>query len=274
LLGNNSSRDAYSCSGSIINRSSSVAGSGKLASFAYLQQDIHMADLAAQLRARISAANVDHYESGVNELIASRRLSAPPYSGGKVVVVAMHCCGALSVRAIELFAQLDAAALLLMPCCLPPKAPRASTTWNPHRSEPAGTAQPAATATALVTTAALPEAGAGTTEVAEAMADSATTNAGRSSRGSRCGKVAMADVFSTKDQAEQYARWARHLCDACAAPTGADADTATVTIKRAATKSSSGVAAGLRTISAVLSARNVLVTGVRLGGALGGAAHY
>mmetsp|Transcript_42276 Transcript_42276/g.57701 ORF Transcript_42276/g.57701 Transcript_42276/m.57701 type:complete len:112 (-) Transcript_42276:115-450(-) len=33
----------------------------------------------------------------------------------------MHCCGGLSVRAVEVFEGLSADAVLLMPCCLPPK---------------------------------------------------------------------------------------------------------------------------------------------------------
>ena len=94
----------------------------------------------------------------------------------KVIVLAMHCCGALSQRALSLFKELDAAAILVMPCCLPPKnlgyskklktfdPQQASTSWNPTHIK--------------------------------RDADEVS---------------AMNEIFSTNDQDEQYRRWARYL---------------------------------------------------------------
>ena len=129
-----------------------------LSSFSYMQRDIHDADLATQLRSHISKGNTTSY------------------SGKKVIVLAMHCCGALSQRALSLFKELDAAAILVMPCCLPPKnlgyskklktfdPKQASTSWNPTHIK---------------------------RDDDEVMA--------------------MKEIFSTNDQDEQYRRWGRYL---------------------------------------------------------------
>jgi len=42
--------------------------------------------------------------------------------GRRIVVLGMHCCGELSIRAIEIFTQMKAEVIFLMPCCLPSKA--------------------------------------------------------------------------------------------------------------------------------------------------------
>ena len=129
-----------------------------LSSFSYMQRDIHDTDLAPQLQSHISKG------------------STTLYSGKKVIVLAMHCCGALSQRALSLFKELDAAAILVMPCCLPPKnlgyskklktfdPQQASTSWNPTHIK--------------------------------RDADEVS---------------AMNEIFSTNDQDEQYRRWARYL---------------------------------------------------------------
>ena len=129
-----------------------------LSSFSYMQRDIHDADLAPQLQSHISKGNTTSY------------------SGNKVIVLAMHCCGALSQRALSLFKELDAAAILVMPCCLPPKnlgyskklktfdPKQAATSWNP-------------------------------------------THIKRDDEEVK----AMEEIFATNDQDEQYRRWARYL---------------------------------------------------------------
>jgi len=129
-----------------------------LSSFSYMQRDIHDTDLAPQLRSHISKGNTTSY------------------SGKKVIVLAMHCCGALSQRALSLFKELDAAAILVMPCCLPPKnlgyskklktfePQQASTSWNP-------------------------------------------THIKRDDEQVK----KIKEIFSTNDQDEQYRRWARYL---------------------------------------------------------------
>jgi len=129
---------------------------GMLSSFSYMQRDIHDGDLAPQLQSHISKGS--------------------SYSGKKVIVLAMHCCGALSQRALSLFKELDAAAILVMPCCLPPKnlgyskklktfdPQQASTSWN-------------------------------------------STHIKRDDE--QVKKIKK--IFSTNDQDEQYRRWARYL---------------------------------------------------------------
>ena len=230
-----------------------------LASFAYMQEDIHSVNLAARLRARITSLDGNrHYQERLSsqEGISSRS-SATPYCGSKVVVMAMHCCGALSVRAIELFAQLDAAALLLMPCCLPPKAPRASTSWNPVRPDQAHTPS----SESDVETVEKESTDASTNQIRSDLAKSQYENI--------CGPTALLEVFATKDQGEQYIRWAQHLCKTCADPTG----TATRTSVGASVESlNCNVVAQLQTMTTVLSDRNALVTGLRQAGSLSGAA--
>ena len=140
-----------------------------LSSFSYMQRDIHDSDLAPQLQSHISKG------------------STTSYSGKKVIVLAMHCCGALSQRALSLFKELDAAAILVMPCCLPPKhlgyskklktfdPQQAATSWNP-------------------------------------------THIKRDDDEVK----ALKEIFSTNDQDEQYRRWARYLHQ-CAILDGNDA---------------------------------------------------
>jgi len=190
------------------------AGDNSLSSFSYMQRDIHDVDLAEYLRSHIG--------------------STGGYSGDRVVVLAMHCCGALSRRALGLFRELDAAAVLLMPCCLPPKAPCGATSWNPNG----------------------PTDGAGAGDA-----------------------VAMADIFATSDQDEQYRRWASYLRQCAVDVDGIGRkDVDPVSAQSAATNAGEGaknstrhVVAELREVDAVLSARNTLITAVRIGSALDGA---
>ena len=151
------------------------ADNGILSSFSYMQRDIHDSDLAPQLRSHISNG------------------STTSYSGKKVIVLAMHCCGALSQRALSLFKELDAAAILVMPCCLPPKnlgyskklkafdPQQAATSWNPtHIKRDDGEVK------------------------------------------------AMEEIFSTNDQDEQYRRWARYLHRCAMLDCGAADNTSTL----------------------------------------------
>jgi hypothetical protein len=71
----------------------------------YVQVDI----LAAE-----DAAGVDPF---LDAMAAAHRGSRRP----RLAVLGVHCCGALSARAVEVFTTLDADALFLLPCCLPRK---------------------------------------------------------------------------------------------------------------------------------------------------------
>jgi len=228
-----------------------------LASFGYMQEDIHNTNLAARLCARIVSTNINrnHRKHTCSQEDISSRSSTTPYCGSKVVVMAMHCCGALSVRAIELFAQLDATALLLMPCCLPPKGPRASTTWNPVQPNQA---PPTATEKDI--------------KMDEEDATEATASqyeyTAKSQYENICGPAAMQDVFATKDQGEQYTRWAQHLCKTCTGPTGTSGTATAVPSIGVSAADNCSIVAQVQTMTAVLSDRNALITGLRRGGYL------
>lgn len=191
-------------------------------SFSYLQRDVHDKDLAVQLRSHISNGNAT-------------------YTGEKVIVLAMHCCGALSQRAVKLFEELDAASVLIMPCCLPPKVlgwskksktfdpSLASTSWNPCNAS----------------------------NSEENMRDDAEVKA-------------MAEIFATTDQDEQYQRWGAYLCqytlDIAAGDNGNSVTTCKITSGEGV--QNANVAAKLKEVDAVLSSRNTLITATRNGSAL------
>ena len=91
--------------------------------------------------------------------------------------------------------------------------------------------------------------------------------------------VAMADIFATSDQDEQYRRWASYLRQCAVDVDGigrkyvdsVSAQSAATNAGEGAKKSTRHVVAKLRVVDAVLSARNTLITAVRIGSALDGA---
>jgi hypothetical protein len=89
--------------------------------FSYVQCDIHDPGLVERLRNRVKQSTTTN--SNTTAQATTRRVH--------VVVLAMHCCGALSLRAVDMSSALDADAAFVMPCCLPPKA-KAKTKAEPQ----------------------------------------------------------------------------------------------------------------------------------------------
>lgn len=89
-------------------------GGGPLPAFAYIESDVHSPALIESIRARTAALAASLKASAPAELPASDSLP-------RVAVLGMHCCGTLSLRVIEIFDELGADVVLIMPCCLPPK---------------------------------------------------------------------------------------------------------------------------------------------------------
>ena len=91
--------------------------------------------------------------------------------------------------------------------------------------------------------------------------------------------VAMADIFATSDQDEQYRRWASYLRQCAVDVDGigrkdvdpVSAQSVATNAGEEAKNSTRQVVAELREVDAVLSARNKLITAVRIGSALDGA---
>ena len=92
------------------NNNNSSSGS----QFSYVQCDIHLQGLVEQLRNRVELCTASNTTPPATAAASSR-------SKVHVVVLAMHCCGTLSLRALDIGHALDADATFLMPCCLPPK---------------------------------------------------------------------------------------------------------------------------------------------------------
>jgi hypothetical protein len=86
--------------------------------FSYVQCDIHDPGLIPRLcnRAKLCTANTR------SDITAAASTTPTSRSKVHVVVLAMHCCGALSLRAVDIYKALGADAAFVMPCCLPPKA--------------------------------------------------------------------------------------------------------------------------------------------------------
>ena len=208
------------------NTTSSNSTDDNVSSFSYMQRDIHDSDLAQQLK------------SHINTQSNAKGTATTTYTGNKVIVLAMHCCGALSQRAIRLFEELDAASILVMPCCLPPKNlgwskkrrtfdPKlASTSWNPCGE-----------------------------------------NGGRDEAETK----AMAEIFASKDPDEQCQRWARYLRRRVVEVAMGDqkGDNEAANINIGVERTNHDVTTKLREVDAVLSDRNTLITGIRKRGALG-----
>ena len=203
--------------------SNNTTDDDNVSSFSYMQRDIHDSDLAQQLKSHINT------QSNANGTTTT-------YTGNKVIVLAMHCCGALSQRAICLFEELDATSILVMPCCLPPKNlgwskkrrtfdPKlASTSWNPCGE-----------------------------------------NGGRDEAETK----AMAEIFASKDPDEQCQRWARYLrrrvVEVAMGDQKGDNEAGNIGVER----TNHDVTTKLREVDAVLSDPNTLITGIRKRGALG-----
>jgi len=81
-----------------------AAGFGRR-SFTYLKSDIYDETLVTKLRQRTQEIITQNNNENVT-----------------TVIFGMHCCGLLSLRAIEIFQQTNADSAFLMPCCLPPKS--------------------------------------------------------------------------------------------------------------------------------------------------------
>ena len=85
------------------------AGEPPRGRFAYLRSDVHDPALVLALSARIAAH-------------AASEVSGAQHETPIVVIFGMHCCGLLSMRTVEIYEELKANAVLIMPCCLPPKS--------------------------------------------------------------------------------------------------------------------------------------------------------
>jgi hypothetical protein len=107
--------------------------------FSYVQGDVHDPCLIPRLCNRTKVCATAAAPAAIpvtgetNDNDGTAANAATTSSRPKVVVFAMHCCGALSLRAVDIFRAMDARAAFLMPCCLPPKSLGGASCVNQQR---------------------------------------------------------------------------------------------------------------------------------------------
>jgi hypothetical protein len=176
--------------------------------FAYIQGDLHDDGVIAALQNRISARKAEH-----------------------VVVFGAHLCGVLSIRAIEIFEQIQARHVLLMPCCLPSKQqtmaadPREITVDANKRASESSNIKVVANRWQIPT-----------------------------------------EIFSVSDQEMQYRRWASALADRMQNSSDTVATKKPRTEKEGTEEGSVRIdtAVVIREVTDVLSKKNVLIAGTRV----------
>ena len=203
------------------NSSSRSSRSSSSSQFSYVQRDIHAQGLVEQLRTRVDLCTASNATTPTKVTPSNR-------STIHVVVLAMHCCGALSLRAVDIGNALDADATFLMPCCLPPKTKTKNSPSLPNLEKLyIRAADEAAVATSTPTEPSRARNGSNDEETDHVMTHATSTNnesvapieeaAGYATTPNDLGlqwrgmEEEVAHIYTSRDQNEQHRRWSMLL---------------------------------------------------------------